>query len=188
MTRVSGLICALVLLATPAAAARDSQPGATIQAFTQRVNGYLELRQRVVKSVPPLELSSDPHSIHLASHELARALRKARADATAGDIITAEVADLFRRRIANALRDNGMTVGMLLQDLLDEAPPTAAARPKVNGRFDWTRAAAMPGFIIAALPPLPDELQYRFVDEDLVLLDCDAGLIVDVLPHALLTE
>ena len=58
----------------------------------------------------------------------------------------------------------------------------------MNGRFDWTRAAAMPAFIIAALPPLPDELQYRFVDDDMVLLDSDAGLIIDVLPHALLTE
>jgi len=59
MTRVSGLICALVLLATPSTAATDSQPDATIQAFTQRVNSYLELRQRVAKSVPPLELSAD---------------------------------------------------------------------------------------------------------------------------------
>src|SRR5262245_39960129 len=188
MTRVSGLICALVLLAMPSAAATDSQPDATIQAFTQRVNAYLELRQRVAKSVPPLELSSDPHAIHLASHALARGLRKARADAAAGDLFTADVADVFRRRIADALRENGVTAGVLLQDLFDESPPTAAPRPKVNVRFDWSRAAAMPGFIIAALPPLPDELQYRFVDEDLVLLDCDAALILDVLPHALLTE
>ena len=188
MTRVSGLICALVLLAAPSAAATDSQPDATIQAFTQRVNGYLELRQRVVKSVPPLELSSDPQAIHLASHALARALRKARTDAAAGDLFTADVADVLRRRIADALRENGVTAGVLLQDLFDESPPTPASRPKVNARFDWSRAAAMPGFIIAALPPLPDELQYRFVDEDLVLLDCDAALILDVLPHALLTE
>jgi len=188
MTRVSGLICALVLLATPSTAATDSQPDATIQAFTQRVNSYLELRQRVAKSVPPLELSADGHSIHLASHALARALRKARADAVVGDLFTPDVAAVFRVRIAEVLRREGLTAGALLQDLLDESPPAAAARPKVNGRFDWSRAAAMPGFIIAALPPLPDELQYRFVDEDLVLLDCDAGLIVDVLPHALLTE
>ena len=46
----------------------------------------------------------------------------------------------------------------------------------------------MPGDIIAALPPLPDELQYRFVSHNLVLLDCDAGLIIDVLPQALATE
>ena len=41
---------------------------------------------------------------------------------------------------------------------------------------------APPGFKV---PPLPDALQYRFVNRDLVLLDCDASLIIDVLPRAL---
>jgi hypothetical protein len=39
--------------------------------------------------------------------------------------------------------------------------------------------------LIDALPPLPDELQYRFEDRDLVLLDVHADLVVDVLRNAL---
>ena len=39
--------------------------------------------------------------------------------------------------------------------------------------------------IIEALPALPDELQYRLVGGHLVLIDIHAGLVVDILPHAL---
>ena len=67
---------------------------------------------------------------------------------------------------------------------VDEAalfyPPLA-----VNARFEWSCSAATPGFLIAALPPLPDELQYRFVGVDLVLVDVPARLIVDIMPLAI---
>ena len=39
--------------------------------------------------------------------------------------------------------------------------------------------------VIAALPPLPPELQYRIVGDTLVLIDVHASLIVDLLPRAL---
>jgi len=34
------------------------------------------------------------------------------------------------------------------------------------------------------LPELPEELQFRFVERDLVLVDIDADLVIDVLPDA----
>ena len=43
----------------------------------------------------------------------------------------------------------------------------------------------MPPDILHVLPPLPDELQYRLVDRDLVLIDMHADLVVDILPGAL---
>jgi hypothetical protein len=42
-----------------------------------------------------------------------------------------------------------------------------------------------PAVILEALPPLPEELQYRFVGPTLVLLDVHADLVVDILPNAL---
>ena len=39
--------------------------------------------------------------------------------------------------------------------------------------------------MFTVLPVLPDELQYRFVERDLVLVDIDADLVVDVLSDAL---
>ena len=39
--------------------------------------------------------------------------------------------------------------------------------------------------ILEVLPELPDGLQYRFVERDLVLVDIAADLVIDVLPDAL---
>lgn len=43
----------------------------------------------------------------------------------------------------------------------------------------------MPPCLLAALPPLPEELGYRFLAGDLVLVDLHARLIVDFIPRAL---
>ena len=43
----------------------------------------------------------------------------------------------------------------------------------------------MPTCLLAALPPLPPELEYRFVGRDLILWDVHAGLIVDFVPRAI---
>jgi hypothetical protein len=45
--------------------------------------------------------------------------------------------------------------------------------------------AIMPPCLLAALPPLPEELGYRFLAGDLVLVDLHARLIVDFIPRAL---
>jgi len=39
--------------------------------------------------------------------------------------------------------------------------------------------------LLAALPALPEELEYRFVGWDLVLVDTHADLVVDILKDAL---
>jgi len=45
--------------------------------------------------------------------------------------------------------------------------------------------ATVPPKLLAKLPRLPEELQYRFFDRHLILLDVDADLIVDYIPDAL---
>ena len=42
----------------------------------------------------------------------------------------------------------------------------------------------VPPCVLAALPELPQELQYRFLGRDLLLVDIGANLIVDILPAA----
>jgi hypothetical protein len=75
-----------------------------------------------------------------------------------------------------------------VHDLLAERDDEAAfgvGPVVVNSRFPHGRGNAMWPAMLAALPALPAELQYRFVDRELVLIDIDASLVVDVLPDAL---
>ncbi len=44
--------------------------------------------------------------------------------------------------------------------------------------------ATMPPSLLAALPELPKELEYRIVGNYLVLRDVDAALILDYIPAA----
>jgi hypothetical protein len=43
----------------------------------------------------------------------------------------------------------------------------------------------MPPQLLLALPQLPDELQYRFVGEHLLLVDKESGLILDFMTNAI---
>ena len=59
-------------------------------------------------------------------------------------------------------------------------------RLRVNRRYPPALPrVTMPGSLLAKLPALPQGLEYRFVGRSLVLLDTDAGLVVDLIPDTL---
>ena len=157
---------------------------AAMQTFMHRVDGYMELRHTVAARVPPVVISPDWTTITSAAEILAQGIATARSDAKAGDIFTPDAARLLQAQIAGALRQHGYAPAQIALDIESEAPD-ASATLTVNGRFDWTYGAMMPPCVLEALPPLPAGLQFRFVGHDLVLVDIDAGLIVDVLRVAL---
>ena len=99
-----------------------------------------------------------------------------------GDIFTADVREAFRSRILQALESRGYVAGDLFGDVNEGGDEWAP--PLVNGTFSWRTATPTPPCVLAALPELPQELQYRFLGRDLVLVDIGANLIVDVLPDA----
>ena len=78
------------------------------------------------------------------------------------------------------MRQHELTIADLEpEDLRGGVAPLA-----VNGDMPWRFSSAVPACIVEALPPLPPELQYRFVGPDLVLVDVHASLIVDILRDA----
>jgi hypothetical protein len=59
-------------------------------------------------------------------------------------------------------------------------------RLAVNARYpDSIPYSTTPAPILLLLPTLPEELEYRFVGDRLVLLDIHAGTVVDYIDHAL---
>ena len=156
--------------------------GDALQRFQRSTNEYMALRREIERHLPPLEMSEDARAIHQAIDARAAAIRRARADARVGEIFSADVRDTFRSRILQALESRGYVAADLFGDMNEgdeEWEP-----PIVNGTFSWKTATPTPPCILAALPELPQELQYRFLGRDLLLVDIGANLIVDILPGA----
>ena len=178
-------IATVILLALPVAGHRQTTPSTddALGRFHRAINAYMDLHRRAERSVLALQPTADWTAIARTLEARAAAIRAARPTAAAGDLFDSQASDTIRGRIRAVLRQRGD--GLPELEDTDEEIASGTARPAVNGRFPWARGAMMPPDILHALPPLPEELQYRVVDRDLVLIDMHADLVVDILPDAL---
>ena len=150
--------------------------------FGEAVARYLSLVQRLHLEVPELRVTSQSAEISNRSTMLAGAIQRARPGAVQGGFFDAATARVIRERLASSLR--GEEVATLLDGINDE--PIVKGPPTVHLRFPAASSlATMPSRLLAALPPLPQELEFRFVGRALVLRDRDAAMILDYLPDAL---
>lgn len=180
-------LLAVVLLAAMSitAVAQSQQPIDPIETFIAATREYATLHRRIERQLPAFEINSNAETIRRAVEAMATAMRAARADAKQGDLFTPVVAPELRKRINESLIEHGFTSeDIRFAEWLDGINPSTA-RLAVNGTFPWALGSAMFPCVIAALPPLPPELQYRVVGNTLVLIDTHASLIVDLLPNAL---
>ena len=155
--------------------------------FEEALEQYALLHRRLERERPPKEPVDDPAVFIQAAHDLANAIRNARPDARAGDIFTPGPARMIRQIITQALQRYGYDARDVIRVLNDERLP-GAKLPVVNGRYDRRLGAWMWPALLQALPPLPQELEYRIVDADLVLIDLRADLVVDILENAMPVE
>jgi hypothetical protein len=165
-------------------AAGQSPHTFALQQFNKQIAAYMALRDAVAQNLPPPTISGNAPDIFAVQAIWADAIRNARPRAKAGDIFNMAAGVEFRRRIDSVLTQHSVGTAGLASDLQREFPDTPPLLT-VNATFDWRFGAMMPTAIIQALPEVPWPLQYRFVYRDLVLLDVDAGLVVDILPDAL---
>jgi hypothetical protein len=176
---VSGSIAAGCLaLASPAGAQAASAK--TSPTFEERVAAYAELHRECVRRVQATGLDAQTGGAKF-QQALADAIRAARRGAQPGDVFTPEIAarltQLVRADIAaRQLSDQ--------RAIFEEVPRVLVLHVHDPYPSGEPRATVPPGLLIQ-MPPLPPELQYRFVDRTLILLDVDANLIVDFLPKAL---
>jgi hypothetical protein len=150
--------------------------------FTSRIDSYLELHRKL-EGKAPMEETRAPAEIAAAEKGLAARIRAARPQAKPGDIFTPEVRAEFRRLLRPEMkgtdgRENRSTI-------LDEGNP-GAMKLKVNQDYPQDEPlSTMPPDVLAGLPKLPEELEYRFVGKHLILRDVHANLIVDFIPNAI---
>jgi hypothetical protein len=99
-----------------------------------------------------------------------------RANARHGDLLTPGMQKIARTLLRQIFRSEGGA--QLKKEILEEY--TAPVTVKVNGRYpDTVPLSTVPPQVLKGLPELPDELEYRFVGDRLILLDPHAHTIAD---------
>ena len=177
----------ICLLMTATAGAQTTEPPAqAITAFEAATHDYAVMHRRLERQIGSIEFGTPVPEINRIITELAAAIRAERRDASQGDLFTPAVSHAFRARINEALLAHGYTADDVRTAGRVDGVDYGHVGLQVNDTFPWLLAVAMFPCVIAVLPPLPPELQYRIVDDDLVLIDIHAGLIVDILPHAVI--
>ena len=150
--------------------------------FERAADDYAFMHRRIERRQPPVELTADVATLRQAIASMAEAMRIARPNAREGDLFAAPIRSVLRARIVKAMRLHDVTVDALEAEVTESVP----VQLTVNGDMPWRQTGSMPPCVLEVLPPLPPELQYRFVGTDLVLVDVHASLIVDVLRDAAL--
>jgi len=179
----------MLAVAATQAFAQVPDPGRqAVLAFERATHEYVQTHRRLESQIGAIQLNTTVAEFNRIILELAAAIRAERPDAKQGDFFTPALATELRARIHNALCDKGFTPGDVLDDERRDAIDMSTVVLRVNDTFPWVLATAMFPCVIAALPPLPSELQYRIVGDTLVLIDVHASLILDLLPRALVVE
>jgi hypothetical protein len=166
---------------TPVSDPRVNATAATLQDFKTRVDRYIALRKMAASSAPALKQTANPSEIKAAEDGLAAAIRAARPDAQAGDILTPGVQAVFRKLLAPELKGHhGEHAKAILKD---DAPPSVPL--KVNAKYpEGKPLPTVPSNLLVNLPKLPMELEYRIVGKHLILRDTGADLIIDFMLNA----
>ena len=164
------------------AQAKTNPDAQVLAEFKMRVDKYMELRNRLKKEAPPLKETRDPAKIQASQEALARKIQEARTGAKEGEIFTPEIRQLFRRLMYPEMKG---PVGAQTKESIKEDAPKGVPL-KVNAKYpDDAPLPTVPPNLLAALPKLPEDLEYRFINRHLILRDVHANVIVDYIPNAL---
>ncbi len=163
-------------------------PGKTdavaLQEFRQRVEQYVALHEQLAKKSPPPQESKDPAKFKAAQQVFAETMQVARKNAKPGDIFTPAVQATFKRMIRPELKGSeGRETKAIIKE---DAPAAGSVTLKVNAHYPETQPlSTVPPNLLARLPQLPEQLEYRIVGTHLILRDTMANLIVDYMPNAI---
>ncbi len=153
--------------------------------FKQRVDAYVKVRAKAETASPDLNQTNKPQEIVTAEKSIGQRIREARVSAKQGDIFTPATHAMFKRMLRPPLA-KGTDAADNKAIIKDDAPQAGEVPFKVNG--DYPKDAPLstvPPDVLASLPPLPEDIQYRFVGRHLILYDAKANLIIDYMLNAM---
>ena len=156
--------------------------------FEDGVNEYVTLHRLLEGPLPPLRSTTNMDEIRINMKLLTDRMVVARQHARQGDIITTDVARMFRRRLATCLSPEEWAA--ILAELAEDEQGVPVPPVALRVNMPWPEQVSfgfVPPQLLHALPPLPVELEYRIIGRSLVLWDHHANLIVDFLSAAFTT-
>jgi hypothetical protein len=156
---------------------------ALLEDFSKRVAAYAAIHKKARAEVHPLKPTANPEAIEKYEHHLAHRIRELRKNFVQGAIFTPEIGAEFGRLIKQAMQ--GAT-GPRLQASLKHAEPVRLPALHVGSSYpEHVPLQSTPPSVLANLPKLPPEVEYRVVGNALVLRDVDANLIVDFIRNVI---
>lgn len=162
---------------SPTVAVNPDAPA--VKAFMDRVNQYVALHKKLEATLPNLPKEATPDQITEREKALGALIQAARPTAKQGDLFTPEMTVIVKRLMVQVFA--GSDGQKLRNSVMDENVKELPL--KVNQRFPTAiPMATMPPAVLKALPELPEEMQYRFVASQFVLLDPHANIVADFIP------
>jgi hypothetical protein len=183
---IARLAAAALAMAQGQPAAQERPPdfrvqifGEVLADFTVRTRAYSDLRRDLERGLPALPATHDAAALLNRERALRDRMRAARAREKQGSIFTPPVSRAFKEKLQ--VHRSGTTC----EALLDDNPGSIDLR--VNEKYpEHKPMSTMPANVLAELPRLPDDMEYRFAGRDLILVDTRARLVVDRMPAAIL--
>jgi hypothetical protein len=186
LSRHASVLLGSVMVAcsiAPAGAQQATNPDAKVLAdYQSRIDEYMKLHKRFERESPPLKENKNPATIEASQKAMAGKLQAARKGAKQGEIFTPDVQRLFRRLMYPEMErpEAADTKASMKEDAPKGVPL------KVNAEYpEAAPLPTVPPNLLAALPKLPEDLEYRFINKHLILRDVHANLIVDYMSNAL---
>ncbi|HEY0729772.1 MAG TPA: hypothetical protein VGD38_16940 [Pyrinomonadaceae bacterium] len=173
----------LVVAVACAIAVAQDQNKPLAEAFEKRVKEYTKLREDIEGKMPKLSKEAKPEEIETHKKRLQESVRAARAGAKHGDIFTPDAAAMIRNIIKEEYK--GKDRVELRKAVLVEAEVKSVPL-RINYPYPEAKEQLeMPPTLLLKLPQLPKQIRYRFVGDNMLLVDRENGLIVDYMTNAI---
>jgi hypothetical protein len=150
--------------------------------FAARVHDYVAVVRRAGGAPERVDSIAEARIEDAERTALAAKVRAALPDWHAGRIFTPPIARDFHARLAGVFDGPG---GRDVRGAILDSDPAGIRAAPLAGYPEAAPLSSMPPAILAALPAVPEEVEYRFVGHDLILRDVRANLIVDVVEDAI---
>lgn len=153
------------------------------KAFEKRAKDYSKMREALEEKMPKLSKEAKPEEIQAHKTQFQERVRNARLTAKPGDVFTPDAMKLIRKMIKDEFkgRERVEFRDTVLREAENKAVPLRVNYPYPESQ----ELMEMPPTLLLRLPQLPKQLRYRFVRNNLLLVDRENGLIVDYMTNAL---